>query len=259
MKFKLWLEEDNYRPGKALLRGPQDLPIKRINVQRIIDILSKNDIGVKKAIVKFFNECQWGDKSGAVKVTITPKINVKIQKLHHDLEGNDVWLMKRYYFIDDVNFAEKEDTVAYEILDEVKKVNKEQLENLSKKVDLKRLVECINSKINNIRSETLLPNQKIKKLSDNEYNLLCYVRGSGKTGYVGASTTDNINEVLVSISNHKNTGLIKIIITVISNVSSGSTGGGSWVLMPSDFEEVFAPSQSDDEISDFIVTALRTF
>lgn len=273
MNFRLWLEGKNifgfdeedwgdkspYRPGKAPLRGPQDLPIERLNVQRVIEELAKNDLGIKKATSKFFNECQWGSNVGAVRAIITPKINIKIQKLHKDLEGNDVWIMKKYFFIDDVNYAGKEDVVALEIFDQVKNVNLEQLEVPNNKVNLKELVQSLSSKMNTLESSILLPSHEIKKASDHEYSLFYFLRGGGRTGYSGSGSTKSIMEVLVNLSMQKHTGLIKAMVTVVSNVDSGSRGGGTWVLMPSDFEEYFMPSQGKREIVESIVTALKTY
>lgn len=273
MNFKLWLEKKNifgfeekdykaniaYRPGKALLKGPQDLPIERLNVQRVMEELAKNDLGIKKASLKFFNECQWGTNVGAVRAIITPKINVKIQKLHKDLEGNNVWIMKKYFFIDDVNYAGKEDVVALEIFDQIRNVNIEELDKPESKISLKELVQSLSSKMNNLESNTLLSTHEIKKTSENEYNLFYYLKGGGRTGYSGSGTVKSIMEVVVNLSAQKYTGLIKAMVTVVSNMDSGGKGGGTWVLMPSDFEEYFMPSQGKKEIIESIITALKTF
>ncbi len=271
--FRLWLEKTNifgfeerdydveapFRPGKFPLKGPQDLPIERLNVQRVIEQLAKNDLGIKRSNSKFFNECQWGSNSGAIRVVITPKVNVKIQKLHEDLEGNRVWIMKKYFFIDDANFAGKEDVVALEIFDQVRNINDEQLEAPSRKINLGDLVESLSARMNALESTTLLPGHTVKRTSDNEFNLFYYLRGGGRTGYSGASNTKNIMEVVVNLSTQKTTGLIKAMVTVVSNIGSGSKGGGTWVLMPSDFEEFFMPTQGKKEIIESIITALKTY
>lgn len=271
MNFRLWLEKNTFgfeeddskfsphRPGKFPLQGPQDLPVERLNVQSVIEQLAKNDLGVKKGRIKFFNECQWGDQPGAVRAVITPKVNVKIQKLHHDLEGNSVWVMKKYFFIDDVNYAGKEDTVAYEIFDQVRNINDEQLERPSRDVALTELARSLSSKMNTLESSILIPTHTVKRVAENEYNLSYYLKGGGRSGYSGANTTKNIIEVIVNLSSRKDTGLIKAMVTVVTNMSSGSRGGGSWSLSPSDFEEYFMPTQSKKEIVESIVTALKTY
>jgi hypothetical protein len=271
--FRQWLEvnifgfEDNesfdkdasYHMAKKPLKGPQDLPIERMNVQRVIEELAKNDLGIKKGVISFFSECQWGSNPGAIRAIITPKINVKIQKLHHDMEGNKVWLMKKFFFIDDANFAGKEDVVALEIFDQVKKINDEQLEKPSKNIALEELTQALSSKMNALESHSLVPGHQVKKISENEYNLYYYLRGGGRTNYPGSGTTKNIMEVVVSLSSQKNTGLIKGMVTVVSNIDSGAKGGGTWVLIPSDFVEYFMPSQGKKEIIEAIMTALRNY
>lgn len=273
MNFRLWLEKRNiwgfddtdwqpqkpYHPLKTPFKGNEDLPITAFNVQRMIDELAKFELGFKRSKVNFFNECQWGENPGAVRVVVTPKINLKIQKLHYDLEGNKVWVMKKYFFIDDENYAGKEDVVAQEVFDQVKNINDEQLENPNKDVKLDELVQGLNSRLKGLISSTLLPEHTVKKNSENEFTVYYYMRGGGASGYSGASNTHNIMEVVVNISKHRDTGLIKAMVTVASSLSSGSQGGNTWVLMPSDFEEYFMPTQGKREIIEALVTALKTY
>ncbi len=270
LNFRLWLEKTNifgfdeddyevqlpYRPGKVPLKGPQDLPVERLNVQRVIEQLAKNDLGTRKANSRFFNECQWGEnRPGAIRAVITPKINVKIQRLHHDLEGNPVWIMKKYFFIDDGNFAGKEDVVALEIFDQVRKINDEQLEAPKRDINIKDLVETLSGKLGTLESTTLLPGHQVKKVSENEYCLFYYLRGTGASTYFGSRNTRNIMEVVVNVSRDKHTGLIKTIISVVNTEDEGV----SWQLQPADFNELFMPTQGKKEIIESIITALKTY
>lgn len=273
MNFRLWMEKRNiwgfddedlepnkpFHPGKTPFRGDIDLPINGFNVQRMIEQLAKYDLGFKKSKIKFMNECQWGENPGAVRVIVTPKVNLKIQKLHYDLEGNKVWVMKKYFFIDDANFAGKEDVVANEVFDQVKNINDEQMENPNKDVKLEELVKDLNIRLRGLISSTLLPEHTVRKNSENEFTVFYYLRGGGASGYTGASNTHNVMEVVVNLSKQRNTGLIKAMVTVVTNLSSGSQGGNTWVLMPSDFEEYFMPTQGKREIIESLVTALKTY
>jgi hypothetical protein len=273
MKFKLWLEKQNiwgfeekdwepdkpFHPGKAPQRGPQDLPIEGFNVQRMMEHLGKLELGAKKPKNRFFNECQWGEHDGAIRAIITPKLNIKIQKLHHDLEGNQIWVMKKYFFIDNYNYAGKEDVVALEVFDQIKNINEEQLESPSPKVRLEELVQALSNKMNTLESNSLLPTHTVKRIAENEWNLFYYLRGGGASGFSGSGNTKNIMEVVVNLSQKRNSGTIKAMVTVVTNLSSGSRGGGTWVLMPSDFEEFFMPTQGKKEIVESIMTALKTY
>jgi len=269
MNFRLWLEKKNifgfdeddyvadlpYRPGKVPLKGPQDLPIERLNVQRVIEELAKNDLGIKRGKIRFFNECQWGERPGAIRAVITPKINVKIQRLSNDLEGNPTWIMKKYFFIDDVNFAGKEDVVAYEIFDQVRNINDEQLDAPKKNINIKELVETLQGKLGTLESATLIPTPTIKKITDDEYILYYYLRGQGSSTYFGSRNTSTILEVCVNLSRNKYTGLIKAIINVVNTESEGV----SWHLQTADFNELFMPTQGKREIVESIITALKTY
>lgn len=273
VKFRSWLENKNiwgfeedewqpkkpYHPSKIPFNGPDDLPIKSFNLQRMIEMLSKFDLGFKKAQSKFMNECQWGANVGAVRAVVTPRLNLKIQRLHYDLESNPVWIMKKHFAIDDANYAGKEDIVAQEIYDQVKNVNDEQMENPIKDVELNELVSLLNIKMKGFTSSTLLPEHQLKKNSETEYTIYYYLRGGGASGFTGGSSVHNIMEVAINLSQNKNRGLIKAMVTVVTKLSSGSSGGGSWVLMPSDFEEYFMPTQSKKEIVESILTALKMY
>lgn len=254
MNFRVWLETVKPTDNKI----PNDLPVERLNVERVVELLSRYDLGSKKPSVRFFNECRWGDHAGSVRAVITPRLNVKIQKLHHDREGNETWVMKRYFFIDDYNYAGKEDVVALEIFEEIRDVNEEMLEAPGE-FKLEELVKSLGNRMNTLESASLMPVHTVKKVSENEYNLYYYLRGGGATGLYGSGTTKNVMEVIVSLSEQKKTGLIKGIVTVVSNVSSGSKGGGDWVMQPADFEEYFMPSQGKKEIIETIMTALKTY
>jgi hypothetical protein len=167
--------------------------------------------------------------------------------------------MKKYFFIDDYNYAGKEDTVAMEIFDQVKNINDEGMEAGNSQINLTELVQAVSAKLNTLESNSLLPGHTVKKSAENEFNLFYYLRGGGSTGYSGSGSTKNIMEVVLNISKQNKTGLIKAMVTVVSNVSSGSRGGGSWQLMPADFEEFYMPTQSKQEIVETILTALRTY
>lgn len=273
MNFRLWMEKRNiwgfdetewepkkpFHPGKAEFRGPDDLPCTGFNVQRMIEQLARFDLGFKKSKMKFMNECQWGENPGAVRVVVTPKVNLKIQKLHYDLEGNKVWIMKKYFFIDDTNYAGKEDIVAQEVFDQVKNVNDEQPENPNKDVDLAELVRQLDGRLKGLASNVLLPEHQVKKNGENEFTIFYYLRGGGVGSFTGASSASNIMEVIVNVSKQRSTGLIKAMVTVAGNLSTGGKGSSSWVLMPSDFEEYFMPTQGKREIVEAIVTALKTY
>lgn len=274
MNFRLWMEKRDiwgfdsaddaqlkkpFHPGKAPVKGSDDLPIEFFNTQRMIELLSRYDLGPKKAHIKFFNECQWGSNVGAVRAIITPKLNLKIQRLHYDLENNPVWIMKKYFSVDDGNYAGKEDVVAQEIFEQVRNVNDEQLENPAKNVKLDELAQGLNAKMKALKSNSLLPEHQVKKNSDNEYTLYSYLRGGGSSGYSGSSNVHNVMEVIVNLSHQKSRGLIKAMVTVVTNLSSGSSGGGTWVLMPSDFEEFFMPTQGKAEIMEAILTVLKSY
>lgn len=252
--FRLWLDHRDH-PAKFHHKGPDDLPVVGFNTERMIDLLSRREIGFKKGFSRFTNECQWGENPGAVRVIVTPKVNLKIQRLHADREGTPVWLMKRYFFIDDGNFAGREDVVAAEVFDEVSEVNDAQMENVAD-FDMRELAQSMGDRLNGVDSSVILSGNTIKQTGQDEWTLLYYLRGGGVGSGAGASASRGIMEVVVNLSKNKNTGLIKAMVSVVNNTDES---GNAWTLSPCDFEEYFLPTQGKNEIIDAVATALKTY
>jgi hypothetical protein len=85
--FKKFVEQDIFGFGEKLPLEKQedDLPIRSFSVHRVIERLNQHQLSLGKSKSKFLSEIQWGDQPGAIKVQFTPRLNVKIQKFHHEL------------------------------------------------------------------------------------------------------------------------------------------------------------------------------
>jgi hypothetical protein len=97
--------------------------------------------------------------------------------------------------------------------------------------------------------------QGVKKLNENEYDLSFYIRGGGQGTMYGPKGQRPALALIVKMGYNENTGLIKAIAELIQGVDDTS----NWTIQPAEFEEVFLPTQSKNEIITAITTALKWF
>lgn len=233
-----------------------DLPIQTLTLSLVMERLGQNTLPMGMPKSRFLSEMQWGNQPGAVRVVWTPRLNVKIQKLHHDREGNNTWVLKKYFFVNDRDFAGQEDVVADEVFEQVKLVANEQLDAVMESGEFKfeNIVWSLAAKMRQEDNETI-DFQGVKKLNENEYDLLFYLRGGGTGTMYGPKGQRPALALIVKMAYSENTGLIKAIAELVQGIDDTS----SWAIQPAEFEEHFLPTQSKNEIIAAITTALKWF
>jgi hypothetical protein len=237
-------------------QNTDDLPVKQLSLGVLMERLGRNTLPLGLPKSKFLTEMQWGNQPGAVRVVWTPRLNVKIQKLHHDREGNNVWALKKFFFVNDRDFAGKEDVVADEIFDQVKLVADEKLEAVleNKEFRFEDLINALSAKVQQQDNETI-DFQFMKKLNENEYDFLFYIRGGGVGTMYGPRGQRPALALIVKMGYSESTGLITSIAQLVEGVDDTS----NWTIQPAEFYEVFMPTQPKREIIECIVTALKWF
>jgi hypothetical protein len=233
-----------------------DLPIRRFSVASVMERLGKNNISLGAPKSKYLTEMRWGTEAGSVRVVWTPRLNVKIQKLHHDREGSDVWVMKKYYFVNDRDFAGQEDVVADEIFEQVANVAKEKLESVMESQEFKfdNIIWSLAAKMRQQPNDTI-DFQGVTKQNEHEYDLSFYLKGGGQGTMYGPKSQRPAMALLVKMGYSESTGVIKAIAELIQGVDNTS----NWTIQPAEFEENFLPSQPKEEIITAITTALKWF
>lgn len=260
--FKEWMGlRDIFGFEKEIVQAQQpqkidDLPVQRLCLSDVMERLSQNTLIMGLPKSRFMTEMQWGNQPGAVRVVWTPRLNVKVQKLHHDREGNNVWVLKKYFFVNDRDFAGQEDVVADEVFEQVKMVANEQLDAVMEQGEFKfeNIVYSLAAKMRQQDNDTI-DFQGVKKLNENEYDLSFYIRGGGQGTMYGPKGQRPALALIVKMGYNENTGLIKAIAELIQGVDDTS----NWTIQPAEFEEVFLPTQSKNEIITAITTALKWF
>jgi hypothetical protein len=233
-----------------------DLPIKNFSLGIVMERLGSNTLSIGVPKSKFLSEMQWGDQAGSVKVVWTPRLNVKIQKLHHDREGNPIWVLNKFFFVNDREFAGKEDVVADEIFEQVKLVAEQQIDGVAEHYSytLENLVYSLAARMRQQDNETI-DFQGVRKLNENEYDLSFYVRGGGVGTMYGPRGQRPAVALIVKVGYNETTGVIKSIIELVEGVDDTS----NWTIQPAEFEELFLPTQPKNDIISAITTALKWF
>ena len=114
------------------------------------------NIGLHKPQLKFMNEIQWGELSGAVKLGIEPGYSLHARKLGNDLNGNKIWYTKKVWQINRRGYGGYEDQVANEIYDQVTSILKKDIDTpIREYEDLENLVIHVANKLKRQAKEHL--------------------------------------------------------------------------------------------------------
>lgn len=227
-------------------------PLQQFNVESMIEYLARKRLGMYSPQVNFMNEIQWGERAGAVKLEVAPRMAFHVKKLGFDVNGHSRWISKKMFQLNRTGAGGYEDSVANEIYEVLLQVAKTPLESAKKDFDhLDRLVEDIATKMRRV-AKPMFIYEGIRKLSDENYIIKFSVRGQG----VEAPHHQRIEEVLTQITYDKDAGTIRV-----TNYKVASDVGGprSWKIKPSDLDLFFFPSQDRDEISETIAVHFKYY
>jgi hypothetical protein len=262
LNFKEWLGlKDIYGFEKEVNQAQNtqkidELPVKRLALDIVMERLAQNSLPLGLPKSKFLTEMQWGTHDGALRVKWTPKLNVKIHRLHHDREGNEAWILKKFFFVNDRDFAGQEDVVADEIFDQVKAIAYQNHDSVMEEGEFKfdNIVYSLAAQMRQQQYQ-VIEFERVKKLNENEYDLSFWVRGGGTGTLYGPHSQRPALALIVKMAYNERTGLIKAIAEMIQSVDNSA----EWAIQPAEFEEYFLPTQPKNEIINSIVTSLKWF
>lgn len=253
--FKTWLEFKDifgFDKNKDVEKTYQnDMPIKSFDLEKLFSILSSKKIGIHEGRSNFMNEVQWGNDTGSLKCWCGTGLNLMIDRLGCDLNGNPVWYTKRIFQINRSGYGGYEDVVANEILDEAQTIHKEDID--SPKKDYEKLENLVVQMADSIRrnAKNIFIYEGIKKINDSNYIIRLGVRGHG----IQAPDQQRVEENQTSIIFEKEKGMIRILNY---NIESGM-GQHEWSMSPSDTDLNFFPTQSNSEIIETITNTLKWY
>ncbi len=256
--FEMWLENifglSKKESGKAVVKA-DDLPIKNLSVPKMMDYLSEQTIGTKEGKVAFANEVRWGVGPGAIRVTVSTSYGVFMERLGKDLLGDDVWITKKVFQInDDVERMGYEYILSEDITQHAKIIDSKLLDYPKSKYDVRPLAINTANKLRQVARDMFMFNS-LREITENTYVIQFDMMGAG-VGAIGGSNYDRSLENLVFITFSEQTGVIKLINTDIeSNVGQNMI----WRMQPSDVNMSFFPTQNIDEISETMAVTFRWY
>jgi hypothetical protein len=229
----------------------RDKPMHRFNLDYTTQIVSQHSLGEKTAKRLFFDKVQWGEGVGAVQLRFGTKLDVIIERQSYDLRGDPVWVTKKVFNLNREYFAGREDSVAYELIKALEEANDGPVDGPKRDFeDFEKLVKIITHRTGKVVNDPLFF-EELRKLNDHEYIIKFGCRGHG----VQAPDQQRIEQVQLHLKYHQDKGTIQVIETNIESTLARH----DWVIMPSDFELIFMPSQPQDEITNTLSTIMKYF
>ncbi len=201
----------------------------------------------------------YGDPSsvGSLQLILDPlgSAKVHIRRRIKDLKGNLIWVCKKIIIIpdDEVKNVTIEEVLADKIIKACEKIDKEPYDVAKKTYDnLKNLVLKI---ARTSCDKKYLPMwfiySGIRKVSEDYYLIVYNYTGAG----IGDPSGGRVEEFLINVKFYSDTGTIKIWGGEVQS----SFNIRQYVLQPSEFEEIYFPTQSLEEITQTIVDMLSTY
>jgi hypothetical protein len=246
--FGFGRDEENREEDEEIL---DNKPMKTFNVDLMIEYLSKLKVGTSRPNVKFMNEIQWGDSSGAVRLEVSPSNTFYVKKLGKDLEGNERWVTKKVFQLNRNGFGGYEESVCQEIFGIIEENSKGTVDRAVKDWDgMEDLVNNIATKMRRVARD-IFTWEGTKKVSRDNYIIVFEVAGQG----VQARDQLRIEENCTQVSYDPKLGIIRVMNYKVAS----SLGQHEWKVMPSDLDCCFFPSQQRDEISEAVATFIKYY
>lgn len=246
-------ESDRIEPKK---QQEDDDPVNPIESELVIDELSRITIGNKLPFRNWSDEIEWGKGMPAsVKVDLSPLGSYKlfIRRKVAAISGESVWICKKILPLNELNDKANKNEVglASDIATMVNEIDSQMPEGPNSQFEkFENLVLNIAS---DIRSEApkIFIYEGIKKHSDNHYTVYMSYDGHG----VESPGQYRVEQFNVELFYDKKRGLIRSWGCEVSSPMRQHL----WQLMPSEWDEYFSPDQSQEEIREAILNALRSY
>lgn len=247
---------DKDKSGNDPLSGNDSHPLHRIKVSEVIDEISRHNIGNKTSFNKFHNTVQWGENQGAIYMEVSPLGSFKtiIRRMAYDAQGNPIWICKMVVPFNDYLNANRpfDESLAGIVLEKIELVDKSHPD--SPKVDyvhLERLAHKM-ATVCRLNKPDLFVFRGIRESKKNQHYIIFFeLRGQG----VEAPGAQRIEQFHIELDYNPNRGVIRCW----GHDVASPTKGHVWLPQPSEFDELYLPTQSPDEICECVAGALSTY
>lgn len=260
LDFKNWFFTEGYEvfgfdppiPSPKEIRKERDeIPLKSFDIHKLTEYLARFSIEDKQPSDSFANEIVWGEGYGALRVKSGTGYSVFIDRLCYDLEGEPTWITKELYQINRDGYGGHEETVANDILDRLRSINKLPVDSPKPEFNLEDAVFEIASKVKRNLNKVFYFD-RIKKINENNYLVNLGLKAAG----VETQDHRRVLENHTSITFDKVRGTIKIINT---NIESDVGKAPKWEIQPADTDFMFMPTQSFDEMAEVMAVAMKYY
>lgn len=227
-------------------------PIKQFDVELMMELLLRKNIGAYEPFMPFLHEIRWGNQPGAIKLEIDTGYAFYIKQLGVDKVGNPRWVTKKLFQLNRQGVGGTEDQIAQEICTHLESCVKENIESTVEDYkDLESLTTHIYSKLKRVAKPIFIP-EGIRKLNDNAYIIKFGVRGQG----VEAANHMRVEQNQTLITYDHEAGSIRVINY---NLESPVGKGHEWNIGVNNLDLYFFPTQDRDEISETIAVYMKYY
>jgi len=258
--FKNWLisERDIFgfeRVDDKKAKQVSEDPINPLSSDVVINELSRfADLNGKYPFRIFEDSIQWGTTTGALRLDISPLGSYKaiLRRMIPDIKGESTWVCKRVFDFHETDYDIEEIPIAHKLFEIVQEIESEGFESaFAEFPKFDRFVSQLH-RVNTRKypAYCMFP-MGMKKMSENYYKTYYEFRGHG----VEAPNGNRAEQFDIDVFWDKEKGLIRCWGYEILSKMSQHT----WQPQPSEWDELFSPIQSFDEITKAINTAFMTY
>lgn len=233
-------------------------PIIPMKADFLIEEMLRNKINGMEAFSAYPDQIQWGREPGAVRMVISPLGSFKsiIRKLQRNLLGEDVWVCKMIVPYKDLMHSDFifDESFAGELFTKVEKIFEDSIN--APAADYQGLRSLSTKLHGRAMRRDVLPAVMIpigmREVKQNEHYIIHFeCRGHG----VETPGSGRLEAFLIEMTYDPRTGMIRSF----GHDVQSPTKGHVWYPQPSEWDEQYSPSQTQDEIISSITNALSTY
>lgn len=236
---------------------PDDGPITPVNGDIILESMLGRKVNGMEAFSDFHDHIQWGREPGAVQMVISPLGSFKsiIRRLQTNLLGERVWVCRE--IIPYRNMAKAsvkfDENMADDIFKKIERCSEGDLAAPSSEyegLELLTLEVAARSRTKDILPKIMVF-RGVRKVAENHYNIHFECRGHG----VEAPGGMRLEQFSIDMVYDRKTGMVRSYGYGIQS----PTRQHLWQPQPSEWDEIFSPSQNKGEIVSAICSAFSTY
>ena len=262
--FKDWLVSEAKDifgfEGREVVRAAdtEDRPVVTISSDIIMEHMMHRKLGGMEPFSQYHDQIQWGREPGAVRMVISPLGSFKsvIRKLQEDLRGERVWTCREIIPYRDMLRATRafDESMAEDIFSRVERCWREDVRAPSGEysgLEALTLRVAAGCRRRDVMPEIMVFGGVKAVERGSHYNIHFGCRGHG----VEAPGGMRMEQFSIDMSYDRGSGMVRSYGYPIQS----PTRQHLWQVQPSEWDELFSPSQDPEEVVAAISAAFSTF